>query len=225
MLCAGINGLYFLAGCVNNAYGLVRRRYATGQYRTGDSISIVSHEGCALGSQRGRSGNDELVRWETRPLICLEHTVPKCILLSHPEVRLYIRWIDVRELRVRWRTVLRSAQYLNFIGTVHPSIVEHADKCLMLMVEIKVRSQRQRTEGDRLTFRVCAAAGNVCSFSDQRWILKQVVGSTVFLKDDHDVLEFTGQNVITLQVAAASVHGCDQRSECEQDDNQQRRGS
>jgi hypothetical protein len=220
VLCAGINGRYFFAEGVNNIYGLIRRRYATGQHWTGDSVSVVSHEGGAVGSQRGSPGNDKLMRRETRSLICLEHTVPKRILLSHSKIGLDIRWIDVRKLRVPRRTVLRSAQHFNFISAVHLAIIEHADKCFVLVVEVEVRSQREGTEGDLLTFRVYTAVGNVRSCSDQRWILKQVIGSSIFLKDDYDVLEFPRQYMIALQFASAAVHGCDQRNECEQNDDE-----
>src|SRR5579863_6749460 len=142
MLGTGVYRLNLFTGCVHDCDGFVRRRYAAGQRRPRDSISIISDEISASGRHGGSSGNNEEMRRKTGALVRLKHSVPKCVLLGHLEVGLHIRWIDVRKLWIRRWTIPHNAQDYYFIGAIHSATIEHLHERFVLVVEVEGGGQR-----------------------------------------------------------------------------------
>src|SRR5579863_1038327 len=167
-------------------------------------IAVCSRSRC--------SGKNELVRRKAGPLVCLKHAVSKGVLLSQREIRLDIRRVHIHELRVRARTgwIRFGTKVFDSVRTVHLASVIHLSKRGMFVIEVVLVGKGDRTERNDFAFGVQSAGGDIGAIGDQYRILKEIVGGSVFLKDDDDVLNLTAGKCRTA--ASATVHSKQQNS-------------
>src|SRR5271165_1005265 len=146
------------------------------------------------------------MRRKTWPLIGLKHSVAKGVLFGELEIRLYVGWIYIHELRVRrgigWRAIGPAINAIkrDQISSVHLASVIHGDERRMAVAEVIVDGEAHRAERDGLAFRVQSRLGNIGLPRNQHGVLKEIVGRAILLDDNHDVLNQRG-------IAAGAVAG------------------
>src|SRR5579872_758428 len=133
---------------------------------------------------------------ETRALVGLEHMIAECVLLRHLEV-----WRDVRRVYVVVNRIGRGARRILaiagdriLVGAVHLAAVVHRYESLVRVVEIVVRSQRHGSKLNGLPRGIYGGARDISAGFDQDWILKEIIGRAVFLKNHHHMLDLPGSD-------------------------------
>ena len=127
----------------------------------------------------------------------LKHAVAKRVLLGQREVGLNVGWLDVHVLRVGMsvRRAIGGRRARDQVRPVHLAAVVHGNESgigVAKIVVLRGRSGCAQVDGaerNGLARRIQTAAGDIGAAGYQNGILEQIVGSAVFLKDDHDVLE------------------------------------
>jgi hypothetical protein len=74
----------------------------------------------------------------------------------------------------------------------------------MGMAEVKIRAKRRRSQGNGLPGRVDPVCSDVRTTGHEHWVMKQVIGSAIFLKDDHYVLDLSWNSTARITATAAA---------------------
>src|SRR5580693_8023140 len=125
--------------------------------------------------------------WETGALVGLKHSVAKGVLFGQLEVGGHLGGFDVPELGIgRW-TMLGGgeARDLDFVRSVHFSIVIHCYEIGVGVIDVVVVCQRNGLQSDELPFRVLSGVGNIGAGQT----MKETVRRTILLKDHNYVFD------------------------------------
>src|SRR5215475_10709603 len=160
------------------------------------------------------------MRRKARTFIGLKHAIAERVLLGHLEVRLRLCRIHIKKLRVG-RTRWDETSDFNPVRSMHGSGIVLGKEIRMCVPQVVANTQRTRIQGNRLARGVSPAASDVSPGGDQDRILKQVVGSSVLLKHDDDVLNlgvdiWVGKGIALVTAVCREEKDGTSRSEQEQ---------
>ena len=139
------------------------------------------------------------MRWKTGTLIGLKHAVAESVLLREMKIGLHVRLHHILKLRITSRRAVHGARRTgnrDQVRTIHFAVVIHfQEPCVRVAGVVVVRRTASvpKIEGcelDCLSQGVDAAGGDICAARNEKGVLKEVVGCSIFLKDNDDVLDF-----------------------------------